>query len=158
MEEKVNTKRKREMAKANSKRRKKDLQFRTEVSLCEWKKGPCCTKLQCSGKWSREQVLTLRTGLKDRDVGPDRRAFLSNRMNAGGENKKAEFFCDAPANCNGGVPPLQPLLGPRNVVQVCATFFKWAYHVSSNQITNNLATRIETGQRVNACDAPKAWR
>ena len=50
-------------------KRKEKKKRKKQLKKSRW----CCKRLKCSDKYTPEQVLMLRSGLKDRDLGPDRR-------------------------------------------------------------------------------------
>ena len=138
-----------------------DLNMRLEP---RFKGNICCKKRMCTSKYTPKDILTLRKGLTDRPRNSvDRRMFLSNRYEpriSTDLRGSGKYYCDSPTCCqlgmyatNSAPLPLRPL----DTVEVCASFYCWAYSVSKDQTRHRLSARTSYTKRTRVVDCPKQW-
>ena len=135
------------------------------VGHTRFKNNMCCRKRNCASKYTSRDVLVLRSSLIARPRNSvDRRAFLSQRY-APRRHRQTRgsgvYICDSPSYCRLATVasldqslPLQPL----DTIEVCASFFHWAYCVSNDSTRKSLSTRLEYSKRTKVADSPKQWK
>jgi len=151
---------------------------RTELHHCDYKSDPtkngnerfkngiCCKTKQCVLKYTAADVLVLRKALLLRaPYSTDRRAFLSFRYVArqGYQARGSGVYsADSPTCCrlNAYAAPSKTALPLHSVdkIEVCASFFNWAFSVSNDQTRCGLANRLVYKKRRRSAGSTKRWR